>query len=84
MKMAQMARSTVYGIGIVPVSVSVSVSVSVYTVYMVQYTATYWARTHTLYYPTVHDHEHAPGAVYTHRTEQTSKLRLAAGERRHL
>jgi len=55
-----------------------------YTVYMVQYTAAYWTRTHTLYYPTVHDHEHTPGAVYTHRTEQTSKLRLAAGERRHL
>jgi len=51
---------------------------------MVQYTAAYWTRTHTLYYPTVHDHEHTPGAVYAHRTEQTSKLRLAAGERRHL
>ena len=57
-----------------------------YTVYMVQYTAAYWTRTHTLYYyyPTVHDHQHTPGAVYTHRTEQTSKLRLAAGERRQL
>ena len=51
---------------------------------MVQYTAAYWMRTHTLYYPTVHDHEHTPGAVYTHRTEQTPKLRLNAGERRHL
>ena len=51
---------------------------------MVQYTAAYWTRTHTPYYPTVHDHEHTPGAVYTYRTEQTCKLRLAAGERRHL
>jgi len=73
-------------------SISISVSIQCYTVYMVQYTVyssilldahTYIP--HTLYYPTVHDdHEHTPGAVYTHRTEQTSKLRLAAGERRHL
>jgi len=76
------------GIGIVP---TVSVYQCQYTVYMVHGdgavdTAAYWTRTHThtRYYPTVHDHEHTLGALYTHRTEQTSKLRLAAGERRHL
>jgi len=83
-KMAKMAGSMVYGVGIVP-SISISISISIqYTWCSIQYTAAYWTRTHTLDYPTVHDHEHTPGAVYTHRTEQTSKLRLAAGERRHL
>lgn len=35
---------------------------------------------HTIHYPAVH--EHTPGAVYTHSTEQTPKLSLAARERR--
>ena len=80
--MAKMAGSTVYDIGIVP-SIGISISIQ-YTWCSMQYTVAYWTRAHTLYYPTVHDHELTPGAVYTHRTEQTSKLRLAAGERRHL
>jgi len=45
-----------------------------YTVYMVQYTAAYWTRTHRLYYPTVHDHEHTPGAWRCLRTPHRANI----------
>ena len=45
--MAKMAGSTVYDIGIV-YSAQYQYQYQ-YTVYMVQYTAAYWTRTHTLY-----------------------------------
>jgi len=77
-----MAGSTVYDIGIVP-SISIRISIQCTWCSIQQHTGRAHIRS-TLYYPTVHDHEHTPGAVYTHRTEQTSKLRIAAGERRHL